>query len=166
MRLGPRGDDGATDLEAHFADHAEDVAYRRVGVWPHDEVRSRQSIEMRDVAVDVVRVVVHVAQLLGQRSDLAAEAAVDGLGAGHMVTGRADAADAGHDARQLLDRPPYDETFEPAQLGDLEEAILDSAVVAEKNLDLAVALEAGDGVDADLPRHCRMLLCSSEDGTP
>ena len=133
---------------------AEDVARRGVGVGAEHEVGGGQGVEVGDVAVDVVRVVVHVAQLVGERRDLVAEAAVDGLGAGHVVARRADAADAGHDARQLLDRPADDEALEAAQLGDLEERVLDGSVVVEEDLDLAVALEPGDRVDADLAAHC------------
>jgi hypothetical protein len=103
---------------------------------------------------------------VGQLRALVAEAAVDRLGAGHVVARRADAADAGHDARQLLDRPALDEALEAAQLGDLEVAVLDRPVVVEEDLDLAVALEPGDRVDADAAGHRAILLCSREAGRP
>ena len=61
---------------------------------------------------------------------------------------------------------PTHEALETAQLGDLEEAVLDRAVVVQEDLDLAVALEPRDRVDADLARHGRTLLCNSEAGRP
>ncbi len=102
---------------------------------------------------------------MGQLRAFVAEATVDGLRAGHVVARRADAADARDDARQLLDRPALDEPFEAAELGDLEVTVLYRALVVEKDLDLAVALEPGDGVDADAPRHDATLLSSSEAGS-
>jgi hypothetical protein len=81
------------------------------------------------------------------------------------MAGRADPADPGHDAGQLLDGAAHHEALEAAQLRDLEEAVHDPAVVAEEDLHLAVALEARDRVDRDRPGHDRWLLWSVEAGT-
>ena len=76
---------------------------------------------------------------------------------------RADAADARRDARQLLDRAAHAEPLEAAQLRDLEVDVGDLAGVVDEDLDLAVALEAGDGIDAYL-LHETFALLSSELG--
>ena len=54
----------------------------------------------------------------------------------------------------LLDRPALAELLEAAQLRHLEEAVPDVALLVEEDVDLPVALEAGDGVDRDVAsRH-------------
>ncbi len=164
LRLAARLDHRAADLETDLGDHAQHIAFGRVGVGAHDEVGGGEGVEMGDVAVQEVGVVVHLTQLDGERRHFAAEAGVDRLGAGHVVRRGAHAADASHEPRELLDRPTHDEALKTAQLGDLEDAVLYGAVVVEEDLDLAVTLEAGDRIDADLPRHVRTLLCSSDDG--
>ena len=63
-----------------------------------------------------------------------------------------------------MGRPDH-EALEAAQLGDLEEGVFDGSVIVEEDVDLAVALETGDGVDADLSRHRRWLLCRGEAAT-
>ncbi len=133
----------AADLQADLGHHAQDVAHRRVGVRAQDEIRRRQRVEVGGVAVDVVGVVVHVAELVRERRHLVVEAAVHGLGARHVVAGRAHAADAGDDAGQFLDGPADDELFEAAQLRDLEVAVLDRSGVVQEDRDLPVALPAG-----------------------
>ena len=166
LGLRPRLDHLAADFRADLGDDAQDVAQGRVGLRPADEVRRRQREEVGDVAVDVMRLVVHVAKLVGQRRQFPAEAAVDGFRAGQMVAGGADAADPGDDARQLFDRPADDEPLETAQLGNLEVAILHAPVVVEEDLDLAVPFQARDGVDADRSGHQRILLCNSDPAIP
>jgi hypothetical protein len=74
---------------------------------------------------------------------------VAGLGGGHVVGFRADAADAVGQRRHLLDGAADAEALEATQLGDLEVGVGDLAVRIEEDLDLAVALEPGDGVDGD-----------------
>ena len=49
-----------------------------------------------------------------KRRHLIAEASVDGLRARHVVARRANTADAGHYARQLLDGPADDKLLEAA----------------------------------------------------
>ena len=63
--------------------------------------------------------------------------------------GRANAADPAGDLRHVLGRSAEAEHFEPAQLGDLQVGAFDVALVIEKDVDLAVAFEAGDRIDGD-----------------
>ena len=158
-------DHGAGGLEADLADDAEDVARRRVALRPHDEVRAGEDVEVRRVVGHVERVVEQLAQHAARGRDLDAEHGVDGLGGRHVVSLRAHAADARRDARQLLDRAADAEALEAAQLGDLEVDVLDLVVVVHEDLDLAVTLETGDGIDGYL-FHQTFALLSSELGRP
>ena len=121
-----------------------------VALRPHDEVRAGEDVEVRRVVGHVERVVEQLAQLAAGGRDLDAEHVVDGLGGRHVVSLRAHAADARRDARQLLDRAADAEALEAAQLGDLEVDVLDLVVVVDEDLDLAVTLETGDGIDGYL----------------
>src|SRR5450756_1746328 len=148
--LGAQVDHGAAGLETDLVDHAEDVARRRVGLGAHDEVRAGEDVEVGGVVGHVERVVEQLAQHAAGGRDLDAEHCVDGLGGRHMVSFRAHAADARRDARQLLYRAADAEAFEAAQLGDLEVDVGHLAGVVHEDLDLAVALEPGDGIDCYL----------------
>jgi hypothetical protein len=159
-------DDLHPNFDAHFGDHAQDVADGGIRVGAADEVGSGQGVEVGDVAVDVVRVIIHVAQLVCHRRHLVAEAAIHRLGAGHVVTGRADPANARHDPGQFLDWPAHNEALEAPQFGDLEEAVLHRADIVEEDLDLAVALKAGDGINFDGAAHRWWLLSKIEAGIP
>ena len=63
---------------------------------------------------------------------------------------RADAADARHDRRHLVERAALAELLEAAELGDVEVGVGDLAGVVEVDGDLGVALDAGDRVDDDV----------------
>ena len=66
-----------------------------------------------------------------------------------MVSLRADAADAVRQCRHVLHRAPDAERLEAAQLGDLEVGVFDVPGLVEQDLDLAVTLQTGDGIDGD-----------------
>jgi hypothetical protein len=69
----------------------------------------------------------------------------------------ADAADAGGDARQLLDRAAFAELLEPAEFGHLKITLGDIALRVQEDIDLAVTLQSGHRVDADSPvSFCRL----------
>ncbi len=163
--VGAQLDDGAADLEADLVDDAQDVALGRVGLGPHDEVGAGQDVEVGRVVGHVEGVVEQLAQLAPGRRHLDAEDVVDGLGGGHVVRLGADAADARRDAGELLDGTAQAEALEAAQLGDLEVDVLHGVVVVDEDLDLAVAFEAGDGIDAYL-LHQTLALLSSELARP
>ena len=57
---------------------------------------------------------------------------------------RADAADARHQRRHLVERPAFAEFLEAAELRDVEMRVFDVALVVEVERDLGVALDAGD----------------------
>ncbi len=142
-------DDPAAGVAADLLQDAEEVALRDRRVGPDHEVGPREGIEVGRVVGHVEgRVEELPEELRGPwRIDL-----VDGvgrLGRGHVVGLGADAADAVHEGRHVLDRPADAELLEAAQLRDLEVGALHLAGVVEEDLDLAVALEAGDRVDGD-----------------
>ena len=64
-----------------------------------------------------------------------------------MVTDEADSADALHQHRRLPERVALNEFLESAELDDMQPGVDDVAVVVEVHGHLAVALDAGDGVD-------------------
>ena len=104
---------------------------------------------MRGVIGDVEGVVEQLSQHApGTRHGDAVDC-VGGLGGGHVMRLRADAADAVGQGRHVLHRTADTERFEAAQLRDLEVRVLDVACVIKDDLDLAVTLEASDGIDAD-----------------
>jgi len=146
-------------------DDTQDVALGRVGRRPDHEVGAGEDVEVRRVVGDEERVVEQFTEAPPGRRGLDAEHGVDGLRRGHMVRLRADAADARRDAGQLLDRAADAEPFEAAQLGDLEVDVGDLAGVVHEDLDLAVALEAGDGIDGYL-LHQTLALLSRELASP
>jgi hypothetical protein len=166
LRLGPRLDRRHHHLEAHLRSDPEHVSDRGIGIGAEQEIRRREREEMGDVTVDVVRLVVHVAELDRERRHLPPEAAVHGLCACHVVARRADPADAGHDPRQLLDGPADDEPLEAPQLGDLQVAVRHRALVVEEDLDLSVSFEPRDRIDGDRSAHQRKLLWSNDAGRP
>ena len=72
-----------------------------------------------------------------------------------MVTDETDSADALHQHRRLPERVALNELLEPTELDDMQPGVDDVVVVVEMHGDLAVALDAGDGVDDKLPAHAR-----------
>src|SRR5450756_1302651 len=139
----------AADFHADLGEHAQDVALSRGGVRSDDEVGAAQGVEVGGVIGDVEGAVEQLAEQLGgtRRVDVIDRVAC--LGGGHMVSFRADAADAAGQRGHLLDRPADAEALEATQLGDLEVRVGDLTVGIEEDLDLAVALEPGDGIDCD-----------------
>ena len=125
-------------------------------VRPDDEVGAAQGVEVGGVVRDVEGAVEQLAQQLRRPRRVHVVDGVGGLGGGHVVRFRADAADAVGQRRHLLDGAADAEPLEAAQLGDLEVGVGDLAVRIEEDLDLAVAFEPGDGVDGD-SFHARLL---------
>jgi hypothetical protein len=66
-----------------------------------------------------------------------------------MVCARSDTTDAGHNAREFLDRAALAEALKAAQLGDLEIGILYLALVIQEDFDLPVAFQAGYRIYGD-----------------
>ena len=139
----------APDLEADLVDDAEDVALGDGRVGPDDEVRAAQGVEVGRVVGDVEGAVEQLAEQPRRPRRVDVIDGVGGLGRGHVVRLRADAADPAREDGHLLDRPADAELLEAAQLRDLEVGVRDLAVVVEEDLDPAVALESGDRVDRD-----------------
>ena len=82
---------------------------------------------------------------------------IAGLGRGHMVRFRTDAADAGGDSGQLLHGMSLAELLKSPQLGHLKVHIGHITGLVQKDLDLAVTLQPSDGIDSD-PFHFKILL--------
>ena len=142
----------AADLEAHLADHAEQVALGDRRVRAEDDVRPAEHVEVRGVVGHVEGAEHELAQQACRPRRLDAVDRVGGLGRGQVVCLGAHAADAIGQDGHLLDRPADAEGLEAAQLGHLEVRSLHVARVIEEDLDLAVAFEAGDRVDGQA-RH-------------
>jgi hypothetical protein len=145
----PSIDDLLADLRADLLDDAEDVAVGRRRVRSDDEVGAGQDVEMGGVVGDVEGVVEELSEHPpgARRRDLVHR--IGGLGGGHVVSLRADAADPVRESRHVLDGAAYAEGLEAAQLGDLEVGVLDVPGFVEDDLDAPMTLEARDRVDAD-----------------
>ena len=148
--LAARLDDLGADLHADLVDHAQDVALGHRGVRPHDEIRPAQDVEVDGVVGHVEGRVEQLAQLLGRGRRIDVEDRVAGLGRGHVVRLRADAADARGDVRHLLHAAALGELLEPAQLGDHHVRVGHVARIVQKDVNPAVAFQAGDRINADL----------------
>ena len=132
----------APTAHADRADHAEDVPLCGRGAWPEHEVRCGQCIEVRDVAVHVVRGVEQLTELHRRLLGGGFEHAVQCLGGAQVVRSGAYAAKPGGDLVQLVDRPADAELLEAPQLGHLPVGVGDVPLVVQEDLDLAVAFQA------------------------
>jgi hypothetical protein len=139
----------AADLQADLADDAQDVALGHRGVRPHDEVRAAQDEEVGGVVGEEEGGVEQLAQLAPGGRRRQAVDRVGGLGGGHVMGLRADAADAVGQHRHFLHRAAHAEALEAAQFRHLQVGVGDVAGVVQEDLDLAVAFQAGQGIDAD-----------------
>ena len=145
-----RGDDLLAGFEADLADDADDVALRGRGFGADDEVRPAQHEDVQGVVFQHEGVIDQLADLAARGGGLDLVEVVERLGRGHVMRGGADAADAAGDLRHVLGGTAEAEDLEAAQFGHLEVGAFDVALVVEEDVNLAVALEAGDGVDGDV----------------
>ena len=145
-------DDLLADFEPDLLDHADDVALLGGASGPTMKSGPPSTIDVQGVVFEHEGVIDQLADLAAGRGGLDLVEVVQRLGGGHVMGGRADAADAAGDLRHVLRRAAEAEHLEAAQLGDLQVGALDVALVIEEDVDLAVAFEAGDRVDGDLRR--------------
>jgi hypothetical protein len=105
------------------------------------------------VRLDHLRQVQDLTEHRGRLGDPHREDGVARLGRGDEVAHWADAADACHERRHLVERPPLAELLEAAELGYVKSGVGDVSGVVEPQGDLRVAFDAGDGVDGDRLSH-------------
>jgi hypothetical protein len=98
------------------------------------------------VGMGIVRHIKEFAQLFARRGNLNLVNCISGLTRGHVMCARSDTTDARNDARKLLDRTALAKALKPPQLGDLKVGVLHLALVVQKNLNLPMSLQAGDGI--------------------
>ena len=133
----------------------EQVALCGIGVHAEQQVRRRQVEEAERVALQCLGIVHEAALALRGGRDAHAEDRVPGLGAREHVAHRADAADARHQARHLVERPAFAELLEAAELRLRGTGrVRTSPAVVEVDGDLGVALDPGHGIDEDSIGHC------------
>jgi hypothetical protein len=87
------------------------------------------------------------------RRHLHAQQLVSRARAGEHVAHWADAADASHQARHLLERATFTDALERAELDDVQPRIGDSPVLIQVDRDLCVSFDAGNRLDRDLSTH-------------
>ena len=145
----PHGDHPQPDLLAHRGDDAEDVALggRRLGT--HHEVGAAEEVEVQGVVLGHERRVDQLPDLLRRRRGIDLVEGVERLGGRHVVRRGAHAADARGDLRHVLGGAALGELLEAAQLRDLEVGPFHVPRFVEEDVDLAVPLETGDGIDGD-----------------
>ena len=136
-------------FEADLANHAHDVALlgRRFG--PDDEVGAAQHEDVQGMVFQHEGVIDQLANLAARRGRLDLIEGIQSLGRGHVMRGRANTADAAGDLRHVLRRAADGEHLEAAQFGHLQVGAFDVAFVVEEDVNLAVALQAGDGIDGE-----------------
>jgi hypothetical protein len=105
------------------------------------------------VRLDHLRQVEDLAEHRGRLGDPHREDGVARLGRGDEVADGADAADARHERRHLVERAPLAELLEAAELRDVEPGVGDVTGVVELQRDLRVPFDPGDGVDGDRLSH-------------
>ncbi len=128
---------------------AEDVARRGVGLHAQQQIRRGEMEEAQGVRLDHLGHIQQAAQLRGGMRNADRHDGFAGLGGGQQVRDRADAADARREAGHLVKRAAFTELLKAAHLGDVKVRVLDLALGVELDGDLAVAFEAGYGIDGD-----------------
>ena len=121
----------------------------RRGFGADDEVGAAQHEDVQGMVFQHEGVIDQLANLAARRGGLDLVEVVQGLGRGHVMRGGANAADAAGDLRHVLRRAAKGEHLEAAQLGHLQVGPLHVALVIEEDVNLAVAFEAGDGIDGE-----------------
>ncbi len=113
-----------------------------------DRWKKREGVRLHDLAeVD------HPPQVLTRGGRLDGEDVVDGLGRCDQVADGADAADAGHDGRHLVDGASLRDALEATELGHVEVRVDHLATIVELDGDFGVAFDPGDGIDDDFAGH-------------
>jgi hypothetical protein len=137
------------DLRVGAGD-ADDVALLHRRFEAEQQVGRRQVEEVQRVGLEDLPVVHQPPDLLGGGGDgQGADHRVEGLGGGQVVAHRADAAQALHHHRHFPVGAALDEFLEAAELDDVQPRLAHVAGLVEQQRDLAVALDARDGVDGD-----------------
>src|SRR5271165_4590724 len=134
-------------------DDAEDMARFGVGLHAQQQVGRGEIKEAQRVGLNHLGQIQHAAQLRGGVWNPDGHDGLAGPGRGDEVRDRTDAADAGHEAGHLVEWPALREPLKAADLRDVEVRVFDFALAVKLNRDLAVAFEAGYGVDGNCLAH-------------
>ena len=121
----------------------------RIGVHAQQQVGRGKMKEAQGVRLHDLRQTENAAQFVGGGRNADRQQRVAGLGGSDQVADRADAADARHQRRHLVERPAFAELFEAAELGHVKAGVLDAAIFVEVERDLGVPFDAGDRIDHD-----------------
>ena len=127
----------------------------KIGCVQHDNVQR--------VALNPLAAIKQPSQGADRLPDFDPEGALDRVHGTHLVSDRADPADAGDDVQDLAKAAPAQQCFEkPRRLENAKTGRLDRAV-ADVKIERAFALDAGDVIDLQRPsRHALLPPC----GTP
>ena len=137
---------GQLGIGRHQAKH---IALGRIALPAQQEIGAAEVEKREGMALADLGQIEQPPQLAGRRWRLHPQQLVAGFRRGQQVAHRADAADAGGDARHLRERAPLTEGLEAAILHHVEAGSSDLAGVIEVQGDLGVALDAGHRVDCD-----------------
>ena len=152
-------DDLAADLQANLVDDPQDIAFSNRGIRAHDEVRTSQGIKVGGVVGGIKCRVKQFAQFLAGGWHFDVIDGIHSLGSRHVVRLGADTANAVGQEGHFLHGATNAETFETAQFRDLEVSIGNIAFLVEKDLDLAMAFQPGDGINGN-PLHIHHPFCA------
>ncbi len=130
-------------------DQPDHVALGRIALHAQQQIRGAEVEEAEGVALHKLAPVHQLAQLGRGGRNADAQNGVPGLGRGHQMADRADAANAGGDAGHLPKAAAFAELLEAAELGDMEAGIRHLTGIIQMNRDLGVAFDTGDGINHD-----------------
>ena len=128
------------------------------GILQAQEVGRVQHGRVQDVAFDPLAAIDQPAQVADRAGYLDAQRLLHGMAGAHLIGDGADAADARGDVgRVAVDAALQEGLEEPRRLEDAEADVLD-LVVLDPDVEGALALDAGKGVDLDRPGRRRLGL--------
>ena len=145
----PHFQDVLGHVHADLGHDAQDVPLGRRGRGADDEVGPAQGVKMRRVVGGEEDAIKKLAELLGRRRRIDVEQGVQGLGGRQVMGLGADAADPRRQVRHVLGRPAHAKLLETPQLRDLQIGVGHVALVVQKDVDLAVTFEPGDGINGN-----------------
>ena len=159
----PQPDAAAREVRLHLQ-QAEDVALGRVRIEAQQQIGRGQMEEAQGMRLQDLPVVHQAAQQRRHRRDLDAEQGVAGLGARQHVAHGADAADARHQRRHLVERPAFADLLEAPKLHHVELRRIHLPAVVQVDGDLGVAFDTSYWRNQNPVRHAFIRTCGRRCG--
>jgi hypothetical protein len=124
--------------------NTDHIAHRVFSIGSQDEIRTGQDIEVQDVLFHIGDAVAQAAEFFTRWWQLYTKDSIGGFGRCQVVGPGADAADAGRDARHLLDRFTNAKALKTAQLNDVDHGVSDVTSIIKFDRYLGVTFNAAN----------------------